>query len=177
MEPEQKSFGDKLAVFVAEGFGVGRIPVAPGTFGTIIGFAWIYLLLLPRNLWVYLLGIVAGFFLAVWIGHRAERVLGKDDPGSIVIDEITALPLAFLPAVLLHSEGSSLPSPALYVSSLKLGLLPLITFVLFRIFDVWKPLGIARIQDLPRGYGLVLDDFLAAIPSALLLLAYMKIAG
>ena len=177
MEPGPKSFSEKLAVFIAEGFGIGRMPIVPGTFGTVVGFGWIYLLLLPRNLWIYLAGIVVGFFFAVWVGHRAERALGKDDPGSIVIDEITALPLAFLPAVLLHMESGLLPSPALYVSSLKLAALPFATFVLFRIFDIWKPLGIARIQDLPRGYGLVLDDYLAAIPSALLLLLYMKIAG
>ncbi|HEX7861090.1 MAG TPA: phosphatidylglycerophosphatase A [Verrucomicrobiae bacterium] len=177
MQTAPKAFGDKLTVFIAEGFGIGRIPLAPGTFGTALGFVWIYLLLVPRNLWIYLAGIVGGFFFAVWVGHRAEKILGKEDPGSIVIDEITAIPLAFLPAVLMHSNETFVPSADFYLSSLKLSALPLLTFALFRLFDVWKPLGIARIQNVPRGYGLVLDDFLAAIPSALLLYVYMKIAG
>src|SRR5688572_4535081 len=177
MSTGSKTVADRLAVFIAEGFGSGRFPVAPGTVGTAVGFIWVYLLLLPRSMPIYVGGIVLGFFLAVYIGQRAEKVMGLKDPGSIVIDEITALPLVFLPAVLVHAQGSTLPSPYIYISSLKLFALPVVAFFLFRIFDVLKPFGIARIQDLPGGYGLVLDDFLAAIPSALLLWLYIKIAG
>lgn len=117
-----------------------------------------------------------GFFFAVWIGGWAEKVLDQKDPGSIVIDEITALPLAFLPAVLLTSSGVTTLTAGEYFSG-KMLLLPIIAFVLFRIFDIWKPLGIARVQNIGGGLGLVVDDFLAAIPAALLLLLYMKIAG
>jgi phosphatidylglycerophosphatase A len=176
MEPATRSVADKIAVFVAEGLGIGRIPIAPGTFGTLLGFVWIYLLLLPRNLSIYIAGIVAGFFFAVWIGAWAEKVLGKEDPGSIVLDEITALPLAFLPAVILTSS-KNLTLPASQYYSGRLLVLAVIAFVLFRIFDVTKPLGIARVQEIGSGIGLVLDDFLAAFAAALLLLAYMKIAG
>lgn len=176
MEPARRSTTDKLAVFVAEGFGVGRIPFAPGTFGTAVGWLWIYLLLLPRNVWFFGSGIVFGFLAAVWVGGWAEKTLDKKDPGSIVLDEITALPLAFLPAVLLTSSGAT-TLPALDYFSGKMIFLPILAFVLFRIFDIWKPLGIARVQNIGGGLGLVLDDFLAAIPAALLLWVYIKIAG
>ena|SRR5688500_6592092 len=176
MEPGSRTLADKLAVFIAEGFGVGRIPFAPGTFGTALGLGWIYLLLLPRSLPLYCAGIAAGFFLATWLGAWAEKVLGAKDPGSIVIDEITAMPLAFLPAVLLTTSGSVTLEPAKFLAG-KLVILPILAFVLFRFFDIAKPLGIARVQTIPGGIGLVLDDFLAAIPAALLLFLYMKIAG
>ena len=106
MQPVKPSLTDRLAVFVAEGFGIGRIPIAPGTFGTALGLGWIYLLLLPRSIPLYIGGILVGFFATVWIGAWAERVLQKEDPGSIVLDEITAMPLAFLPAVLLTASNS-----------------------------------------------------------------------
>src|SRR5688572_26843450 len=176
MEPGNRSLADRIVVFVAEGFGTGRMPFAPGTFGTALGVAWIYLLLLPRNVSVYLAGIVLGFFLAVWIGHRAEHILQKTDPVSIVIDEITAMPLAFLPAVLLMQSDGTTPAAAAFFSGKAL-LLPVLTFFLFRFFDIVKPLGIARVQKAPGGWGLVLDDYLAAIASAALLLVYIKIAG
>ena len=176
MEPAERSITDKIVVFVAEGLGVGRIPFAPGTFGTALGFGWIYLLLLPRNMTIYLAGIVLGFFVAVWIGHQAEKILQKTDPGSIVLDEITALPLAFLPVVLLtQSDGRTEPASAFF--SGKAWLFPVLTFVLFRFFDIVKPLGIARVQKAPGGWGLVLDDYLAALATAIMLLVYKKIAG
>lgn len=176
MEAGNRSLPDKLVVFIAEGFGIGRVPFAPGTFGTALGFGWIFLLLIPRSIPIYLGGIVAGFFAAVWIGAWAERVLQKEDAGSIVLDEITALPLAFLPAVLLTASNSEPLPPSAFFSG-KLLILPVVSFVLFRLFDILKPFGIARVQSLHHGWGLVLDDFLAAIPSAILLAVYIKIAG
>ena len=176
MDSGNRSLADKIAVFVAEGFGVGRIPFAPGTFGTVLGLGWIYILLLPRSVAVYCAGIVIGFFVAVAVGHRAEKVLNKTDPGSIVIDEIMAMPLAFLPAVLWTKLNGELPGGAAFFSG-KLILLPALAFVFFRVFDIWKPLGIARVQKAPGGWGLVLDDYLAAVASAAALFVYMKIAG
>ena len=176
MEAGTARGADKIAIFVAQGFGVGRIPFAPGTFGSILGLGWIYLLLLPGNLWIYLGGIAAGFGIAVWVGGWAEKVLQQKDPGSIVIDEITALPLAFLPAVIATSAGGITLKPSSYFLGAQI-VLPLLTFILFRCFDIAKPLGIARVQKIQGGLGLVLDDFLAAVPTGLLLLLYMKIAG
>src|SRR5688572_18745418 len=154
---------ESLILFVAEGFGSGRFPIAPGTVGTLIGFAWIYVLLIPQNVWWYIAGIVAGFFAAVWLGGKAEEICGKKDPGSIVIDEITALPLALLGAVIANSKGVwTSPFPD-YLGGKQIFVL-VITFAGFRLFDVTKPWLIARAQNLPGGWGLVIDDFLAALP-------------
>ena len=174
MQPGNRSLTDKLTLFFAYGFGTGCIPLAPGTFGTAAGFLWIWLLLLPGNLWIYLAGIVSGFFLAVWIGHRAEKILGLDDPGSIVIDEIAALPLAFLPAVVGTMIGGA-PREFGYFWQGNAVILPTLTFALFRFFDVSKPLGIKQSQNLPNGWGLVIDDFLAAILAATGLGVYLAI--
>ena len=78
----------KLIVWVAQGFGIGRIPFAPGTWGSVLGIVWALLLLWPRSLSSFFIGtaIAAGF--AVWCCGRAERILGQHDPGSVVLDEI-----------------------------------------------------------------------------------------
>jgi phosphatidylglycerophosphatase A len=161
METGKPSLADNLAVFVAQGFGIGRVPYAPGTFGSMVGLLWIALLLVPQNLTVYLLGTIAGVFVAIWIGARAERVLNQKDPGSIVIDEIAALPIAFLPGMLAGQERNILTW--------------VVTFALFRFFDVMKPIGIGRVQRLPGGWGLVLDDVLAGIVAALLLAIFLAV--
>jgi phosphatidylglycerophosphatase A len=162
MDREKRSAGDKLILFVAEGFGAGRFPVAPGTVGTLVGFVWIYLLLIPENVWIYVAGIVAGFFAAVWFGSKGEIISGRKDPGSIVIDEIAALPLAFLGSVIATSEGSWTP-PFIYYFETKHAVALFVAFVGFRFFDIRKPWFIGRSQQLPGGWGLVLDDYLAAL--------------
>lgn len=169
-----RTLADKLVLFVAEGFGSGRLPVAPGTFGTVVGFAWIYLILLPECLWLYLAGIVIGFFASVWIGGRAETLLGKSDPGSIVIDEITALPLVFLPAVIWTAQEGAPHSFSHYITRTNI-LIPVIAFLAFRLFDVAKPFGIRKVQSVHGGWGLTLDDFLAAVPAAMVLLIYLAL--
>ena len=172
MEQRKRSLADKLVVFFAYGFGTGCIPIAPGTFGTAVGFLWIWLLLIPGDISIYVGGIVAGFFLAVAIGWRAEKILGVKDPGAIVIDEIAALPLAFLPAVVATMVKGE-PRDFFFFWQGKAIVLPLLAFVLFRLFDIWKPLGIKQSQEVPGGWGLVIDDFLAAILAATVLAVYL----
>lgn len=170
----KRSQSEKILVLAAEGFGSGKIPFAPGTFGTAAGFLWIYVLLLSGNLWIYLGGIVAGFFLSVWIGGKAEKILGAKDPGSIVIDEIAAMPLAFLPAVISTSNGIAVLGLEEYLARNDI-VLPLFAFVCFRVFDIAKPFGIARSQKLPGGWGLTMDDFLAAVAAAIPLAVYCQL--
>ena len=174
MQKGTRSLSDKMIVFVAEGFGAGRIPYGPGTFGTVVGFAWVYLLLLSRSLPLYIAAIIIGFFVAVCIGERAEKILKKKDPGSIVIDEIAAVPLAFLPAVIMTKPYVLTMHPSSFLTREYI-ILPILSFVLFRFFDIVKPLGIRRVQS--RHWGLVVDDYLAAILAALVLLAYMLLAA
>jgi phosphatidylglycerophosphatase A len=163
MGSAKRTFAEKLILFAAQGFGTGLFPVAPGTVGTLAGFGWIYLLLIPRNLWFYIGGIIVGFFAAVWLGRRAEQILNEEDPGSVVIDEIAAMAFAFVGPVLLYSNDGQTPPFSHYLTSHHAITLAL-TFLLFRIFDIAKPWIIGRSQDIPGGWGLVLDDFLAAVP-------------
>jgi phosphatidylglycerophosphatase A len=170
MGEHKRSLADQLVLFFACGFGTGRIPFAPGTFGTAVGFLWIWLLLIPGEIWIYILGIGAGFFLAVTIGSRAEKILGTKDPGAIVIDEMAAMPLAFLPAVLATMVKGA-PREFFFFWQGKAILLPVLAFALFRLFDIWKPLGIKQSQNLR--WGLVIDDFLAAVLAATALAVYL----
>ncbi len=155
---------ERLVLFLAEGFGLGRIPVAPGTFGSLLGGFLACLLPLLGPLWLYLALTILGFFAAVYLGHAAERILGVEDPGSIVIDEIAAMPVAFLPCAFL-AGGFAGTAPAAYLASA--WWMVLISFAFFRLFDIWKPFPVYQSQSLPNGWGLVIDDFLAAGYAAL----------
>ncbi len=84
-----------LILFVAQGFGTGRIPKAPGTFGTLVGVGWFALLNSSGHAWVFGAGALLGLAASVWLCGRAESLLGEPDPGSVVLDEIAAFPLCF----------------------------------------------------------------------------------
>jgi phosphatidylglycerophosphatase A len=165
MSSGERTAADRLIVFVAEGFGSGRFPKAPGTIGTLVGLIWIYLLLIPGNVPIYFGGSLLGFFAAIWFGGKAEQILARKDPGSIVIDEMAALPIAFGGAVVFFCHGFSTPEFSFYLHGKRV-LLLLVAFVGFRFFDIAKPWIIGRSQSLPGGWGLAMDDLLAALPVA-----------
>jgi phosphatidylglycerophosphatase A len=147
---------DKLVVFVAKGFGTGCVPKAPGTVGSVAGVAWVAILLLPGDRNLYLTATVLGVFASVWFCGRAEEILQLHDPGSIVIDEIVALPICFLPLVL--RDGGLSDVQTVFVENWWWA--PLV-FGLFRLFDIWKPWPVNQIQNLPGGWGVTADDVLA----------------
>lgn len=175
LEPPMKF---NLALWIAQGFGVGRIPVAPGTFGSAIGMLWFALLLLPGNFWFYAGAMIAGIFLSVWLCGAAEKVLRQTDPGSIVLDEIIALPICFAAWVGKYfSKHGAMPGPEHFFSS-DTWPLTLALFVGFRLFDVIKPWPIRQSQKLPGGWGVTLDDVLAALyVNVLTALAFCMPAG
>jgi phosphatidylglycerophosphatase A len=154
-----------LVLWVAQGFGAGRIPFAPGTFGSLVGLLWFFLLLQTGNFWLYLLGTILGLALSVWVCGKAERILNQTDPGSIVLDEIAAMPLCFVLSLAMPwFQRHELPAPSWQLTG--------IIFVLFRICDIAKPWPIRRSQKLPGGWGVTVDDALAALyVAALSLLA------
>lgn len=156
---------ERFIIWLAEGFGIGRVPYAPGTFGTLIGFPWIGLLMLPRSEAIYIAGLAGGFFAAVWIGGRAEKITGLHDPGRFVIDEIVAMPLVFLPVILAGDQPPAFQS----LMIVQRGWVFALAFAFFRIFDIAKPYPCGISQSLPGGWGLVIDDMLAATYAALLL--------
>jgi len=152
----------RIALWVAQGFGIGRIPVAPGTFGSALGLGWFALLVSSGSVWVLLAGSLAGFFLSVWLCGLGEKILGKRDPGSVVLDEVAAIPVCFLGWVFLEiCRGGVLPGPGFFFSHGK-GLAAIGVFAAFRFFDVAKPWPVRQSQALPGGWGITVDDFLAA---------------
>jgi phosphatidylglycerophosphatase A len=163
-----------LKLWIAQGFGVGRIPVAPGTFGSLVGILWFALLLVPGNLWLFVGGTIAGFGLSVWLCGEGEKVLNQKDPGSVVLDEVTAMPLCFVAwlGAIFWKTGSV---PRLdEILNVRTWPAVLGVFVAFRFFDVLKPWPVRQSQSLPGGWGITVDDFLAAIyVNAVVLLFYL----
>lgn len=151
-----------LILWFAQGFGIGRIPFAPGTFGSVVGLAWFALLLATGNLWLFVAGTIFGIVISVWLCGEAEKILRKTDPGSVVMDEICAIPVCFLATlgILLHRNGK-LPTPEFFFSQ-QGWLQTLAVFLLFRFFDVVKPWPVRGSQKLHGGLGVTIDDVLAA---------------
>lgn len=129
---------------------LGRKLPAPGTWGSLAGLAYFAVFLPRAGAGLILAASALACYLAVGICDEAERRLGKGDPGEVVLDEFVAMPLCFI-------GWSSLPgSPPFWMAAVA-------AFALFRLFDILKPLGIARLQDLPGGWGVVADDVAAAL--------------
>jgi phosphatidylglycerophosphatase A len=157
---------NRIILWVAQGFGTGRMPVAPGTFGTVVGIPWAFLLLSLGSLEFYLVGMVAGFLASVWLCTRAEDILNRHDPASVVVDEIVAMPLAMLP-LMLHTQTTLGHFPGVIHLMNVPGWTAIgLAFGLFRLFDIWKPWPVRQSQCLTRGLGVTMDDLLAAVYAA-----------
>jgi phosphatidylglycerophosphatase A len=130
---------------IATGFGVGTAaPVAPGTFGTMLAIP-LYLVLHLLSPLHYALVLVALFVLGVWACGVHERETGEHDPGTVVFDEVVGFLITMFMA----------PAGLVWVA---------IGFVLFRLFDIWKPFPIRRLdRDVPGGLGAMLDDAVAGV--------------
>ena len=128
---------------MATGFGAGYSPFIPGTAGTLVAIPVYYLFsFLPFPL--YEMTLLTFFFFSSWVSKQAEAVLGKKDDRRIVIDEI----MGFLVTMLWMPP--SLPTL-------------IVGFILFRIFDILKPFPIRRLESVPSGFGVVLDDVMAGV--------------
>jgi phosphatidylglycerophosphatase A len=136
----------RVAIAIATGLGVGFAPVAPATVASFV----VALLLVPAvghvSTLAWGIAILALLPIAVWSSGQAEKTLGTDAK-PIVIDEVVGM--------LVGGFGVAMGSrPLVFLALL---------FVLFRVFDIWKPLGIDRSQKLPGGWGVVVDDVLAGV--------------
>lgn len=160
---------DPLVLWLAQGLGVGRAPWAPGTFGSVLGIAWTVLLANTGSLAWFSLGTLGLLALAVWVCGQAERILGTHDPGCVVLDEIAALPCCFLPLAFMEVLTRGGLHPWEHFGARAVGGTLLAGFVLFRVFDIWKPGPIRQGQQLPGGLGVVADDVLAALASSMVL--------
>jgi phosphatidylglycerophosphatase A len=136
--------------FIATGFGSGLLPYAPGTWGSIIGIL-VYLLMTELTIIPYLILVLIFFIAGIYICGKTADDWDEHDHPAIVWDEIAAFPIVMF----------SIP---LSWYSLLIG------FILFRVFDVWKPGPLRWINDnLSGGIGIMLDDTLAAILSLIVL--------
>jgi phosphatidylglycerophosphatase A len=139
------------AHFIALGFGAGLIPVAPGTFGTLLALPLYWLIRPEVGPMEYLLVILVLFGLGIWACDVTGRAIGAPDHGGMVWDETVAflLVLFFTPAAL-HWQA--------------------VAFLLFRLFDILKPPPI-RYYDLTfkSGFGVMLDDLVAAFYTLIIL--------
>ena len=139
----QATLANKGILSLACWFGLGLVPWAPGTLGTIGTLPLVFLIGCFRPL-PSLIFVITVLLLAIWITTQAQKVLAQDDPGVIVMDEVAGLLVSLL----------WIPLSFLNVLS---------GFLLFRFFDIIKPYPIKRIENLPGGFGIVLDDVLAGI--------------
>ncbi len=137
-------------MFFATGCFIGNIPFAPGTFGTILGLPLCFLLA-KTELPVAILLTVIFIVFAVLISHDAEKILKKNDPGCIIIDEIAGLVVTFI--------------------GLKFNIISAVAgFIIFRFFDILKPFPIRFLEKkVPGGAGVVIDDIMAGIYSNIVL--------
>ncbi|MGA9997981.1 MAG: phosphatidylglycerophosphatase A [Pyrinomonadaceae bacterium] len=174
--PRKRTLVDYVALAVAT-CGVGFMPLAPGTWGSLIGVL-LYLLLRAasvRLFFVYGLmgersfnnaGVESLFVVAllclilvvtlagIWAATRAENLFGRKDPGAVVVDEVAGQLIAFL--FVPFAVGLS-------------WWVILAGFLLFRLFDIWKPYPIRRLEVLESGLGIMADDVLAGIYAAVVL--------
>jgi phosphatidylglycerophosphatase A len=164
---------DRLILLIAQGLGTGRSPVAPGTVGTLLGLPLFILLLLPGSFAFFVGSLVVLGVASVWFCGRAETILGLRDPGSVVIDEIVAVPLCFAGWVSsLYFANGSMPEWTYFFSG-TIWHRSVVIVLLFRLFDIAKPWPIGPSQAFPGGWGVTIDDLLAALYVNLITLFFL----
>ena len=143
-----------IANVVSTWFGCGRSPVAPGTAGS--AAAVVIAILLHRYAgfiwWQFLLMAAVLFLPAVWAAGVTARAANIEDPGFVVVDEVVGQWIALAGARTLNWET--------YLAA----------FLLFRLFDIWKPPPVRQLEALPGGWGINADDAMAGVYAALVLL-------
>lgn len=151
----------KFALVFASSGGIGFIPIAPGTFGSIPGLAlyWLLIRFLPMPAVLAVIAAIA--LLGVWAAGQAEARLQADDPGAVVIDEVVGMMAALY----------ALPvTPGVWIAA----------FFLFRFFDILKPFPIGYLEKVcPGGIGIMIDDVAAGLAVNLLLrgILYLGVLG
>ena len=135
---------------------VGRRLPAPGTWGSVAGLLYFTVFFYPLGAVATVLLSTLACYLAVALCGEAEFRLARKDPGEVILDEFVVMPLCFLGWRLLVGPW---PAWAVFLTG----------FALFRLFDILKPFGIRRLQNLPGGWGVVADDVAAALASCAVL--------
>jgi phosphatidylglycerophosphatase A len=145
-----------IAMALATGLGVGHVPYAPGTFGSLLGLAaWA---VIPDGAGAQAAIMLLVFLAGAWSASSAERQLKTDDPGPVVIDEV----LGMLVTLFMNPVGWGGA---------------LVGFFVFRFFDVIKPYPANRLEHLRGGIGVMSDDLMAGIYANLVLRALLVATG
>jgi phosphatidylglycerophosphatase A len=152
------NFRQKSVMFLATGGFVGKIPFAPGTFGTVVGLLFCFLL--SRIDPVVAIPVTIFFIaVAVLISGEASKILDQDDPGCIVIDEIAGIAVTLL----------GLPFNMVVVVA---------GFFIFRVLDILKPFPIRYLENkLKGGAGIVMDDVAAGLIGHIVLRTALVLIG
>lgn len=130
--------------FMAYGFGTGLMPFAPGTFGSLLGVL-LFWFMAPMGAIPYAAVVLVLFLAGIFICGQTARDVGATDPGFIVYDEV----VGFLVAMYL------LPADFRWIAA---------GFVIYRIFDIWKPFPIHYVEShLGLGSGIMTDDVIAGL--------------
>ena len=149
-------------IIIASGFGSGFSPFAPGTAGALVAvIIWTVLFyVIPFNLLLVVTSLLIVLFTAagIWSADKLESEWGKD-PSKVVVDEMVGVWIALL----------AVPVGNVWYI--------LFAFLLFRFFDIFKPLGIRKMEQLEGGIGVMADDILAGIYSFLLLMGVRWLIG
>ena len=154
-----RSPADYVALAIAT-VGVGFIPLAPGTWGSLVGvglYLLIRWLLLDQGELAFvsaqLVSIAVITFSGIWAASQTERITGRKDPGKVVVDEVAGQMISLLPVALVP-----------FWSSWKLWVI--VSFILFRLFDIVKPYPARRMERLHGGMGIMCDDLVAGVYAA-----------
>lgn len=148
LDNRRKELPTSIAKVVATGAGIGFIPFAPGTFGSLLGLPIVFFLNDAPPLLVAV-SILMLFLVGIPACTLAARKMQAKDPGSIVFDEIAAMPIAFFPVLCLGLPLSVWTAVA--------------GFLWFRLFDIVKPWPAHALEKLPEGLGIMIDDTVAGI--------------
>ncbi len=148
--PVPDAIWQKPLYFIAFGFGSGAMPFAPGTFGTLMGIPF-YLLLRPLPLYLYIAVVLLIIIISSWICDKVSKEIGVHDHQGMSLDEVVGYLVTMCGA----------PHGILYI---------VLGFILFRLFDIWKPWPIRYADDhVHGGFGIILDDVLAGIYASIIL--------
>ncbi len=156
-ERRPRTAGDRLALVLATWFGCGYSPVAPGTAGT-LGAVPLYLLVARLGPWAVGTAAVLLALVGVAASTRVAALRGLKDPQLVCIDEVAGVFVALTAALPRVGQVA-------------------VAVVLFRLFDIFKPWPVRRLERLPRGWGIVADDLAAGLWAALLLVIYRLAAA
>ena len=134
----------ELSEWLATCFKIGHLPIAPGTWGSLVAIIGWWLWLQYLDPLVFIVLIIAIFAIGVFTTNTIIAHTGEKDPSRVIIDEVAGqwLGLLILPDGLLYIAGA---------------------FVLFRFLDIFKPWPIRQMEQFPKGWGVMLDDTLAGL--------------